>query len=156
MSAASGHHDSPPVVTEKQVSAGGIAFRPCDGGYEVALIRVRDRWQLPKGLIEPGEAEETAALREVREEAGLVTECVRKLDTIEYWYFSNHQIRRVRYHKFVHFFLLRYLSGDVSQHDHEVDEAAWFPISDARGRLAYESERTLMECAERALGELGG
>jgi len=56
------------LTTRRQVSAGGVVHR----GREVALIRLADgRWQLPKGLVEPGETPEDAAVREAYEELGV-------------------------------------------------------------------------------------
>ena len=49
--------------------------------------------------------------------------------------------RRVRFHKFVHFYLMRYLSGDVSGHDEEVNEARWVEFEKAEGMLAFKGER---------------
>ncbi len=115
------------LPTQDQVSAGGVAFRQnADGTIDVALILVgeRGRWQLPKGTIETGEAAESAALREVREEAGLTTEIVEPLDVIEYWFVGDSHGRRTRFEKKVHFFLMRYLAGQVADHDDEVRDAA--------------------------------
>jgi 8-oxo-dGTP diphosphatase len=119
--------------TKLQISAGGVAFRKESGQRKVALISVGNdnRWQLPKGLVDKGESTEDAAVREVREEAGIDTEVVDRIDRVEYWYFSKEQGQRVRYHKFVYFYLLRYKSGDVSDHDDEVNEARWIEIEDA-------------------------
>ena len=58
---------------------------------------------------------------------------------------------RVRYHKFVHFFLLRYLAGDVADHDHEVCEARWVAISHAAALLDFASERRVVEQAAKQL-----
>ncbi len=46
----------------------------CDGVYEVLLLkkpRKKDAWQLPQGGVEDGETTEQAALRELKEEAGI-------------------------------------------------------------------------------------
>ena len=56
------------------------------------------------------ETPEAAAVREVREEAGLETEPVELIERVEYWYYGSESGGRVRYHKFVHFFLLAYLT----------------------------------------------
>ena len=143
---------------EAQFSAGGVAFRlGRDGGAEVALIAVGEklRWQLPKGTIEHGEAPEDAALREVREETGLTTEIVELLDVVEYWYVGDSRGRRVRFHKKVHFYLMRYLNGDVADHDHEVREARWLPIDEAVERLAFKNERNVVVRAKERIAALG-
>ncbi len=135
------------VPTETQISAGGIVVRGTGDRAEVALISVGSppRWQLPKGLIDKGESPETAALREVREEAGIEAEVVHLIEKVEYWYQATRDGQRVRYHKFVYFFLMKYLSGDVADHDHEVNEAAWVPAGDSVNRLAFKSEKAIAE-----------
>jgi 8-oxo-dGTP pyrophosphatase MutT (NUDIX family) len=112
----------------------------------VALISVGEagRWQLPKGLVGKDEPFEVAAMREVREEAGIATEFVAPLDTVEYWYFSKERGERVRFHKFVHFYLLRYTRGSVRDHDHEVNEARWFEIVKAQEILSFKSEKNIV------------
>ena len=138
------------IPTKLQISAGGVAFRKKGRRIEVALISVGDenRWQLPKGIVDKGEATEAAARREVREEAGIDAEMIDRIDRVEYWYFSKEQNQRVRYHKFVYFFLLRYKSGDVKHHDSEVNEARWFDIDEAIAALAFNSEKKIVEKAK--------
>jgi 8-oxo-dGTP pyrophosphatase MutT (NUDIX family) len=136
--------------TREQVSAGGVVLRRRGESVEVALISVgaAGRWQLPKGLLGRGETAEQAALREVCEETGLECEVLAPLETVEYWYVAPAGAgRRVRFHKFVHFFLMRFVAGDVSGHDAEVNEARWFEIGEAAGRLTFRSERKVLEQA---------
>jgi 8-oxo-dGTP pyrophosphatase MutT (NUDIX family) len=138
--------------TKEQVSAGGVVYRRRGGKIEVALISVGEtaRWQLPKGLVGRGETPSEAALREVAEETGLACEVEVEVERVEYWYFSKGGARRVRFHKFVHFYLMRYVSGDVSGHDDEVNEARWVGLEDAEGMLAFKGERkALAEARER-------
>jgi 8-oxo-dGTP pyrophosphatase MutT (NUDIX family) len=132
--------------TREQVSAGGVVLRRRGAAVEVALISVGEanRWQLPKGLVGRGESPERAALREVREETGLEAEVVAPLETVEYWYFAKAGAARVRYHKFVYFFLMRFVAGDVADHDAEVNEARWVGIEQAAGMLAFKSERKVL------------
>jgi ADP-ribose pyrophosphatase YjhB (NUDIX family) len=63
---------------------------------------------------------------------------------IEYWYVGDSRGHRVRFHKKVHFYLMKYLAGDVTDHDHEVREARWLPIDEAIERLAFTNERNVM------------
>jgi len=138
--------------TKEQTSAGGVVYRRREGRVEVALISVgeQNRWQLPKGLVGRGESPLEAALREVREETGLSCEIVAELERVEYWYFSKGGARRVRFHKHVHFYLMRYVSGDVSGHDDEVNEARWVCLEKAEAMLAFKGERkALAEARER-------
>ena len=131
----------------------------------MALIAVatRDgshiRWQLPKGLVGRGEAPEAAAEREVREEAGVETERLAELEPVEYWYYGSAgrgaNAPRVRFHKRVHFYLFRYKSGDVGDHDHEVVEARWVPLSEAEAMLAFDGEKKVMREAAERIAALG-
>jgi len=143
------------VLTVEQVSAGGAAFRQTDGVFQIAIISVNPsrRWQLPKGLIDAGESAETAALREVREEAGIETELLSKIETIEYWYFGEQRGKRVRFHKSVHFFLLAYRAGAVENHDAEVVEACWVSAAEAIEMLAFKSEKAVVEKASKLIPE---
>jgi 8-oxo-dGTP pyrophosphatase MutT (NUDIX family) len=142
-------------ITKTQVSAGGAAFRKTSRGLEVALVSVGKppRWQLPKGLIDSGESPEQAAVREVREEAGINATTAQLIEKVEYWYQAKEGNERIRYHKFVNFFLMWYESGDVVHHDNEVNEARWFPVHEAITALAFRSERAVVE---RALGLIDG
>jgi 8-oxo-dGTP diphosphatase len=144
--------------TREQVSAGGVVFRRRGGGrVEVVLISVgeRARRQLPKGLVGRNESPEEAALREVREETGCSCETVAPLGAAEHWYFGTLRGARVRFHKFVHFYLMRYVSGDLADHDAEVNEARWFEIGEACAALAFKGEREIAARARDLLAELG-
>jgi 8-oxo-dGTP pyrophosphatase MutT (NUDIX family) len=95
---------------------------------------------LPKGHIDPGEEAPEAALREVREEAGVVAELVHELGEVRYWY--RRDGRTIA--KSVVFFLFRYLSGDTSDHDDEVEQARWVDLRAALTELSYEGERDMI------------
>ena len=145
------------IPTKSQVSAGGVAFRRVDDRIEVVLISVgeRGRWQLPKGMIGEGEPVEQAAMREVREETGMETEMLAPIDKVEYWFYSRSRGKGVRFHKVVHFYLLRCLSGAVTDHDDEVNEARWFEIEEAMQTLTFPNEQAIVKKAAELVEELG-
>ncbi|QCR25228.1 NUDIX hydrolase [Pontibacter sp. SGAir0037] len=119
----------------------------------MALISVGEnrRWQLPKGIVDSSETPEVTAVREVKEEAGIETELLEKLETIEYWYVGSKGNKKVRFHKLVHFYLLRYKTGDTHNHDWEVNEARWVSINEAKKLLSFKSERQVVAAAEALL-----
>jgi 8-oxo-dGTP pyrophosphatase MutT (NUDIX family) len=134
----------------REFSAGGVVIRELRGRPHVAVVRVRDQiLALPKGHPDGDESPTEAARREVREEAGVEAEPVEHLGDVEYWYVRGG--RRVK--KVVAFYLFRYSSGDVADHDHEVEEALWIPLDEAPERLAYKGEREMAEVARSRLGE---
>jgi 8-oxo-dGTP pyrophosphatase MutT (NUDIX family) len=133
-----------------EFSAGGVVVR--DG--EVAVIVPVKRGPggirvlgLPKGHPDDDETAEQAAIREVREETGLVAELVEPLGETQYVYSRNGTPRRKR----VAFFLFRYVSGSLRDHDHEIEEARWVPLADAARSLTFEGER---EIVRRALSRM--
>ena len=148
---SSGPKKSPAIKMpiRDQTSAGGVVFRGEGERTEVVIVSVggQHRWQLPKGLVDKGENPEVAAVREAREEGGVSSEVVQHIETVEYWYAGLDSGIRVRFHKRVHFYLLRYLSGDTKDHDWEVNEARWVPIAEAASQLAFDNERRVMEQA---------
>jgi len=79
------------------------------------------------------------------------SELVELIDKIEYWYYSTEGGQRVRYHKFVHFYLMRGKSGDVQNHDREVDEARWVGIDEAAEMLAFRSEQEIVQKAKKMI-----
>lgn len=108
-----------------------------------------DLWCLPKGTPEPGETMLETALREVREETGLLVNSEdEKLDTIEYWFARD----GVRIHKRVHYWLMTAAGGTLDDHDHEFDEVAWLSVDDALRLLTYENERKILAAAMAAIG----
>ena len=134
-------------MVSTEFSAGGVVVnadrefvvivptrRAADGSRVLAL---------PKGHPDGAESAAEAALREVREEAGVEAEVVDSLGEVRYWYQRGG--RRIA--KVVEFFLLRYVAGNVDDHDHEVENARWVPAAEAIRTLTYAGERDMVKKA---------
>jgi 8-oxo-dGTP pyrophosphatase MutT (NUDIX family) len=129
---------------KREFSAGGVVLRRFRGRPFLCAVRPKPEvLALPKGHPEPGERSVDAATREVREETGVVADPVEKLGDVRYWYAWKGE----RVLKIVSFFLFRYRSGSVRDHDHEVLAAEWIPLEEAPTRLAYKGEREMAELA---------
>jgi 8-oxo-dGTP pyrophosphatase MutT (NUDIX family) len=135
------------MATEREFSCGGVVVRGTDCIVIVPTRRAAGGVQvlaLPKGHPEDGETPADAALREVREEAGVEATVREKLGTVRYWYQRDGK----RISKTVAFFLLDYVAGEPDDHDHEVEHARWISLEEAARSLTYKGERDM---AERAL-----
>lgn len=135
----------------KEVSAGGVVFR----GDEVLLIQdAFGRATFPKGLLEPGETAEEAALREIEEETGIRGVLRAELGTTSYIYRAA---SRGKINKLVHYYLVEAVSGQLTPQLEEIASAQWVKISRAGEILrdqGYENNRVVFSRALRAMSDL--
>lgn len=76
---------------EFQIQSCGVLVFRYESALEFLLMRHADRWDLPKGHVDPGESERDCALRELYEETGISSHQI-ELDPN----FVNHQEYWVR------------------------------------------------------------
>jgi 8-oxo-dGTP diphosphatase len=143
-------------MTDRHISAGGVIFRRRGADIEVALISVRGGkvWGLPKGTAEKGENLARTAHREVKEETGLDGRIIEKIGHIEYFYTVKDDGPPRRVFKIVYFFLMEFLSGDVANHDDEVDECRWVPFDEAIELMRFKDEKETLAKARRMILEM--
>jgi 8-oxo-dGTP pyrophosphatase MutT (NUDIX family) len=133
-----------------EFSAGGVVVRDGEVVVIVPVKRAADGSRvlgLPKGHPDGDERPEQAALREIREETGVTVELIEELGEVQYEY----EGKRRRVTKRVRFYLCEYRSGDLADHDHEIEAARWMTLEQAAGALTYPGER---EIVARALSRL--
>jgi 8-oxo-dGTP pyrophosphatase MutT (NUDIX family) len=144
---------------KREISAGGIVYKKEDNRAFVLMIlkqpyRRDDKkqvWTFPKGRIDEGEKPEITAVRETREEAGVVAKIIEKLGSIKYTFIWEGE----NIFKIVTFYLMEYKSGDPSGHDYEVADAKWFEISEAEKLLVYKADKELLAKAYARLTDTG-
>lgn len=135
----------PPLHSARATSAGGVVHRSEAGQIQIVLVHRREPplWALPKGTPNAGETLAETAIRETREESGLAVEIEEPISAISYFFVH----KRTRFHKTVHFFLMRPTGGRLEDHDHEFDEASWFPLDDALELMTHATERAVVRRA---------
>jgi 8-oxo-dGTP diphosphatase len=128
------------------VSAGGVVLRSNKGVLETLLIAIKEgrMWSLPKGQVEQGERYPQTAVREVREETGIEARVLAPLGSIRYHFTVKDDATPVTVTKEVHHFLMKYVSGQPRPQKEEVDDAAWFPVTEALTRLSHQNERDVL------------
>ncbi len=142
------------MAAEPEFSAGGVVIDPAsDPSACIVIVPTRRAANgtkvvaLPKGHPDGRESPEAAALREVREETGVVATVQSTLGDVRYVY--QRSGRRIA--KVVRFFLMEYTSGSTDDHDHEVEAVRWVPLEEAMATLSYPGEREMVQRARAAL-----
>jgi 8-oxo-dGTP pyrophosphatase MutT (NUDIX family) len=154
----------------REISAGGVVVRRTAEGWSVAVIEPQREafvvskskkqpalkllLALPKGLVDPGENPEQAALREVLEETGITAAVISKLADTKYVYVRTWGDKQ-RVFKIVSFYLLRYESGQIDaiapEMRIEVKRALWLPLGEVLKKLSYKGERDVVGRAQAYL-----
>lgn len=122
------------------VEPGGIVVRVDRGAPRYLLVtakRNQDHWLFPKGHVEPGESPSEAALREIREEAGVEGRVLAPLGPTEFVY-AGQPVH-------VEYFLIRY--GGGSGRPEQGRKSAWLSYEDALARLTFEETRQLLRAS---------
>jgi 8-oxo-dGTP pyrophosphatase MutT (NUDIX family) len=135
----------PALRTARATSAGGVVHRYIGDRHEIVIVHRRAPvlWALPKGTPDSGETLEETALRETREETGLEVVVEAPLGSIRYFFARG----STRFHKTVHFFLMRPVGGAIELHDAEFDDVRWAPATEAMALLTHDTDRTVVERA---------
>ena len=125
-------------------AAGALILRTGRKGRTEILIIHRpeqDDWSFPKGKLDPGEDDETAAIREVFEETGVVVKLGSALADVHYRDRLD-RAKRVRY-----FHATVAVETEFTVND-EVDEVVWVSLKRASRELSYDHDRRLLGLLE--------
>jgi 8-oxo-dGTP pyrophosphatase MutT (NUDIX family) len=140
-----------------EISSGGVVARPAATGPEICLVSDGTHWGFPKGLVEPGETPEDAALREISEETGIpraALQLIAALPRSEYVFRRPHHGALV-FKRVHHFLVAAPEDAALAPDPAEIAEAAWLGFDAARGRLTFKNSIEVLDAA-RALLFAGG
>ncbi|MCL4419003.1 NUDIX domain-containing protein [Patescibacteria group bacterium] len=131
-----------------EFSAGGVVYKKEENKLLILVAQHSQHhgWVFPKGLIEDKkETKEETALREVKEETGVIGKILKPLTPTVYWYvFEKEKIRKT-----VYFFLMEYIAGDIKKHDFEMENVEWLPVDEVEKRLTYKSDKEVWQEAKK-------
>ncbi len=136
--------------SKQEFSAGGVVYKKEVGQilWLVAKHSGYHKWVLPKGLVEKGEGLAAAAVKEVEEECGIKTKVVAKIPEPEKYIYT---MNNVKIFKMVNYFLMEYVSGDIANHDFEMEEVGWLEFEEAKEKLNFHGAKKVLEKARDLL-----
>lgn len=132
----------------KAISCGGVViFR---GKILVLYKNIKNKyegWVLPKGTVEPGEEYKETALREVREESGVIASVIKYIGKSQYTFTTPEDIVE----KEVHWYLMMADSyySKPQKEEYFVD-AGYYKYHEAYHLLKFSNEKRILE---KAYGE---
>ena len=140
---------------KREFSSGGAVFRKLKTKNEklkiewlVAKHSGYHKWVLPKGLVEEGEKLEETAVREVEEETGIKAKVIAKIPEPEKYIYT---MNGVKIFKMVTYFLMEYVSGDIKNHDFEMEEVEWLTFDEAKKTLNFHGAKEVLDKARALL-----
>lgn len=144
------------MKTKHEISAGGIVFKKFkvqNSKSKVVTVWLvcqhsqHKGWVFPKGLVgdlNNHESMEAAAVRETKEEGGVVARVIASLGApVEYNYtFSGQRIKKT-----VYYYLMEYISGDPKNHDWEICDARFMTKDEVKRTLTFASDKKAFDQA---------
>ena len=135
---------------QKPHSYGVIPLRKGEFEVEALLIDQRDRlkpgleyWTFAKGTPEEGETALETAIRETREETGIVCE---KVDSdFSYDQHYTFEDEMIQFDKTVTYYIGTSIEYVVAIQAEEVRDSMWLPLSVAREKITHESGKEIID-----------
>jgi|ERR1043166_543373 8-oxo-dGTP pyrophosphatase MutT (NUDIX family) len=130
---------------EHEAGAVLVRFRSIEPELLLVTTRsTREEWSFPKGHVEPGETAQEAAVREAREESGVVGEVICGLGASRF----QHGGREVE----VAYYLLDAISETEAGEGRRI---RWVSMPEAERLLSFEGPRRLLPAVRDAIERRG-
>lgn len=140
-----------------EVSAGGLVFKRTNEGVVFAMVvDSYGKWAFPKGHVREGEKYRDGAIREIREEMGLVgLRYVCRLESIDIWFRDRFVHKGKLIHKYIHYFLFEapntadLIKPKPVKGAENIRAVAWVPAEELLKRSSYRDMVTIIKKALR-------
>lgn len=135
----------------EETSAGILLFRKEDSKNLFLLLHYPSgHWDFVKGKMEKGESTHETAIRETKEETGIID--INFLDNFEEWIEYNFQYQKELVHKKVVFFLAETKTKQVNI-SHEHLGYTWMDYNTAMEKTTFDNAKTVLTKAQTLLSK---
>jgi 8-oxo-dGTP pyrophosphatase MutT (NUDIX family) len=132
------------MVSNKTQSAGGVVVSK--KGKILVVNQRGNSWSLPKGHIEEGEDAQTAAIREIEEEAGILRlNFIKKLGSYVRYKIGLNGRDDIKELKEIHMFLFTTDELKLAPKDANHPEARWVHPDDVEGLLTHPKDKVFFK-----------
>jgi ADP-ribose pyrophosphatase YjhB (NUDIX family) len=133
-------------------SAGGVVVNP--DGHILIVNQNYHSWSFPKGHIDPGEDELTAAIREIYEESGVKDlELVTKLGSFGRFRIGKSGSVDQHEYKTITLFHFRTEQYELAPQDADNPEARWVQVEEVTGLLSHPADQEFFRSIQDQLKE---
>lgn len=134
------------------VSAGAIVFYREGDKIEFLLLKYKNYWGFPKGLVEKGESLIQTALREIKEETGLDVELLPLFkEEVEFFFRWEGKMKKKK---------VIYFLGEAKKKDVKISSEhygyKWLSFKDAWDLVKIKSHRKILDKAKDYLERFKG
>jgi 8-oxo-dGTP pyrophosphatase MutT (NUDIX family) len=132
------------------LQACAIPYRVEAGRIEVCVVtsRRKRRWVFPKGIVEAGETDRQAALKEAREEAGVRGRIVNEA-------LGSYERRKWGLRFVVTCYLMHVDRQQRTWRESSLRERAWLTLEEAAKRIGPDGQREMLALAKKLLKHAG-
>lgn len=130
----------------KEKSCGAIVYHIQNNELLYLILRHKaGHWAFPKGHVESNETEEETALREIKEETGLLVIIDRNFRLTNKYQPTRQSIKEVVY------FIAKSDTDKVIVQDTEIDSFCWCLYNEAIDLITYENDKKILIEADKYL-----
>lgn len=135
-------------LSGREKSCGAVIWRYTETSHEYLLIQHGHHWSFPKGHVEGGETEKATALREIREETGLVVALDARFREVVSYRTPRGNMKDVI------FFIATPIDGKEQPQLDEINALGWFSYQKSLPLVTFATDNSVLRAAEKYIRNL--